>query len=201
MLSDETPYSSGSVNYGGDIFVSVNFREKAGKRLFLGIDLSFNKYRLDLFETSSTHFGLANEEDLKYNFNYMYFNFYPELVFGKPLQFFLNTGLSAGILLNSNKSGTIKAGKFVQTQTGHYIEITEKDVDESARDNLSNFNIGGRIGIGFRYYLDDVWAIELEAGGMYTPFPVKDSFVNSQLDMMISLGVQYHIHKDKKNRN
>lgn len=64
--------------------------------------------------------------------------------------------------------------------------------------HLSNFNIGGRIGIGLRYHLDDNWAIELEGGGRYTPFPVKDSFVKSQLDMLISAGMNYYILKTKK---
>ena len=194
------PYSSGNVNYNGSFFISTSYKEKAGKKLFIGMSFSFNNYKLDLYEKNSIHHGLDEFIiDLKYNFNYLNLFIYPELVFGNKLKFYINAGVSIGMLLNASKSGLNIRARAVEGPDGPYIEYTETEVEGNAKSELKDFNLGGQLGMGLRYNVSGNWDINFNASSRYTPFPVKNDFAKTQLDLLFSVGVEYTIKRKKEN--
>ena len=194
------PYSSGNVNYNGSFFISTSYKEKAGKKLFVGMNLSFNNYNLDFYEKNSIHPGLDESiNDLKYNFNYLNLFIYPELVFGNKLKFYINAGISVGMLLNASKSGLNIRARAVEGPDGPYIEYTETEVEGNAKNDLKDFSLGGQLGMGLRYFITDHWNMDIDFSGRFLPFPVESDFAKTQLDLLISVGVEYTIKRKKEN--
>ena len=192
------PYSSGNVNYNGSFFISTSFKEKIEKKLFIGTSLSFNNYKLDYYEKNSIHQGLDESiYDIKYNFNYLNLFIYPEFVFGNKLKFYINAGISVGVLINANKSGLNIRARAVEGPDGPYIEYTETEVEGNAKSDLKDFNLGGQLGMGLRYNISRNWNISVDASSRYIPFPVKSDFAKTQLDLLISAGVEYSIMRKK----
>jgi len=193
------PYSSGNVNYNGSFFISTSYKEKAGKKLFIGMNLSFNNYKLDFYEKNSIHHELDESIiDVKYNFNYLYLFIYPELVFGNKLKFYINAGISVGLLLNASKSGLNIRARAVEGPDGPYIEYTETEVEGNAKNDLKDFNLGGQLGMGLRYAITDHWNMDIDFSGRFLPVPVESDFAKTQLDLLISVGVEYSIKRKKR---
>jgi opacity protein-like surface antigen len=194
----DDPHYSGSADYSSSAFMALKYKEKATNTMFLGIDLSLDNHRLHFKESLGSHFG-SNNRDMNYKFNYLYFKFYPEWVFGDKVKFYFNTGITFGILLNSNMSGTIGSSKRIDLPDGHwYYEYSEEFVEGNARDDLRDFNVGVGIGTGLQYIISDNWSIQVDISNRFLPYPVDSGFAKSQLDLLISAGATYTINRNKK---
>jgi len=199
---NSTSYVSGNTDYNGSFFVAATFRKKAGGKLFLGTSLHFHHYQLDYYEKNAIHIGLdENTKDIDYTFNYLNLVFYPEFVFGHQLKYYINAGISAGLLLNAYKSGT-KTNMRMHSggPDGHYPVYTVTIVEGDARNDIKGFNAGVQVGTGLRYNISDSWDINFDLSGQYIFFPVEIEFSASQVDLLISVGAEYTIHRKKTNK-
>ena len=226
LPNSSTSHYSGSADYSGSVFMALKYKEKATNTMYLGIDLSIDNYKLHFKESLGSHFGSVYQKDFKYKFNYLYLDFYPEWVFGNKVKFYFNTGLTIGLLLNSNKSGKVRTGTMTENSIWSlsvFINDAEVDesarddlnlkeihmevlscyndaelVDESARDDLRDFNVGVGIGTGLQYIISDNWSVQVDISNRFLPFPVDSGFAKSQMDLLISAGATYTINRNKK---
>ncbi|RLD31815.1 MAG: hypothetical protein DRI72_08235 [Bacteroidetes bacterium] len=198
---NSTSYVSGSADYNGSFFVATTYRKKAGGKLFLGASLHFHHYQLDYIEKNAIHIGLDEyTKDIDYTFNYLNLVLYPELVFGHRLTYYVNAGITAGLLLNANKSGTNTHMRMHSGgPDGYYPVYTVTEVEGDARSDIKSFSAGVHIGTGLRYHISDSWDINFDLSGQYILFPVEIEFTGSQVDLLISAGAEYTIHR-KKNK-
>lgn len=199
ILGYISPTTSGSsANYNLSFFISTAYKVKAGDNLFLVLDLSYNNYRLDFYERNALHPGLDESiNDLRYNFNYLNLYLYPELVFGNKLEFYINAGITGGLLLNGTKSGLHINARAHEGPDGTYIEYTETDVDGTAKEDLRSFTLGAQLGTGLRYHISDKWGIHLKTSARSIPFPVENEFTQSQVDLLISVGAVYTLKRKR----
>jgi opacity protein-like surface antigen len=199
LPNSSTSHYSGSAEYSGSAFITLKYKEKATNTMYLGIDLSFDNYKLDFKENLGSHFGPVYQKELKYKFNYLHLDFYPEWVFGNKVKFYFNTGLTFGLLLNSNKSGKVRTGTMTENPYGgYYLVYNDAEVDESARDDLRDFNVGVGIGTGLQYIISDNWSVQVDISNRFLLFPVDSGFAKSQMDLLISAGATYTINRNKK---
>ena len=82
---------------------------------------------------------------------------------------------------------------------GPYIEYTETEVEGNAKNDLKDFNLGGQLGMGLRYFITDHWNMDIDFSSRFLPFPVESDFAKTQLDLLISVGVEYTIKRKKEN--
>lgn len=201
ILNYDASYASGNADYTGSFFVSTTFRKKAGEKLFLGTSLHFHHYQLDYYENEAIHPGLDEfTKDIRYKFNNLSLVFYPEFVFGQRLKYYINAGISVGVLLNAHKSGTNTHMRMQQGSGGPYPVYTVTPVEGDARSDMKNFSVGVQIGTGLRYNLSDRWDINLDVSGQFIPFPVETYYAGSQVDLLISVGGAYTFPKKKEKK-
>ncbi len=199
---NSTSYVSGSADYNRSFFVAATFKKKAGGKLFLATGLHFHHYQLDYYEKNAIHIGLdENTKDIDYTFNYLNLVLYPELVFGHRLTYYVNAGITAGVLLNASRSGTYTNMRMhMGGPDGHYPVYTVTELEGDARSDIRNFSAGVQVGTGLRYNISDSWDINFDLSGQYILFPVEVEFSASQVDLLISAGAEYTIHRKKKNK-
>lgn len=193
ILDKDAPYTSGSsADYNLSFYISTAYKLKASDKLFFGLNLSFNNYKLDFYEKTAIHPGLDEHiKDLAYNFNYLNLFFYPELVFGNKLKYYINAGVFGGIYLNGTKTGLLISGRAQWGPDGPYMEYIETEVEGKANEDIRNFTAGVQLGTGLRYQISDYWGIHLNTSGRYLPFPFETDFTKSQVDLIISVGAEY----------
>jgi hypothetical protein len=196
-LNKDAPYTSGSsANYDLSFYISTSYNLKASDKLFWGLNVSFNNYKLDFYEKTAIHPGLDEHiKDLTYNFNYLYLFLYPELVFGHKLKYFINAGVFGGIFLNGTKTGLLISGRVESGPDGYYMEYTETEVEGKAKEDVRNFTVGAQLGTGLRYQISDNWGIHFTASGRFLPFPVENEFTQNQIDLIISVGAAYTLKR------
>ena len=197
ILNKDAPYTSGSsADYNLSFYISTAYKLKASDKLFFCLNLSFNNYKLDFYEKTAIHPGLDEHiKDLAYSFNYLNLFFYPELVFGNTLKYYINAGVFGGIFLNGTKTGLLISGRSQWGPDGPYMEYIETDVEGKANEDVRNFTAGVLLGTGLRYQISDNWGFHLNVSGRYLPFPVDNDFTQCQLDLIISVGAEYIIKR------
>jgi opacity protein-like surface antigen len=193
IINKDAPYTSeSSADYNLSFYISTAYELKAGEKLFFGLNLSFNNYKSDFYEKTAIHPGLDEHiKDLAYNFNYLNLFFYPKLVFGNKLEYYINAGVFGGIYLNGTKTGLLKSGRSQWGPDGPYMEYIETDVEGKAREDIRNYTVGVQLGTGLRYQISDNWGVHLAASGRFLPFPVENEFTKNQIDLIIFFGASY----------
>ncbi|MCB2208702.1 MAG: PorT family protein [Bacteroidetes bacterium] len=197
ILNKDAPYTSGSsADYNLSYYISTAYKIKTSDKLFLGLKLSFNNYKLDFYEKTAIHPGLDEQiKDLAYSFNYLNLFFYPELVFGNELKYYLNAGVFGGIYLNGAKTGLLISGRSQWGPDGPFMEYIETGVEGKASEDVRNFTAGVQLGTGLRYQISDNWGVHLNVSGRFIPFPVENDFTQNQIDLIISVGAEYIIKR------
>ena len=170
---ESTKYTNRKIDYQPSFTVSAIIKNQAAQHFTIGANISYDYYRADYKSSWYSPTGESGKSEANCRFGYLGLYFYPQLNFGKKLQFYFNAGPYFGVLTNS----------FVESVG------TEANVRVDFMDNV----VGLMSVIGLQYSINRKWQITLDVSGKRVQSTVRSSNFKNQSDVSLSFGFFYKI--------
>jgi hypothetical protein len=193
-----TSLRSSNQEAGGDVncksfpsyYFSFEIKGRKSKHIHFGSEFSFYQSYLNVQGTTSGHFPDIWNVNFKYET--LGIAIFPELSFGKTVQFFLDVSPYFAFLIKSAKQGTRE-----EWNTGGFNYITENETG-SAKGDFFTFSMGFQETFGIGYMVKPWLQLSIkETGilGMLPVFSLSDSYDAKAISLLF--GVSFIIPKQQ----
>ena len=173
-------------------YFSFEIKGRKLKHIHFGGELSFSQSYFNLQATSGGHF--PEDENINYKISTLRISMFPELTFGKKVQFLLNLSPYFGYIITASKKGTST------NYNGYpYMNLQTENETGSATGDFFRFDFGLQETFGVGYLIKPWFMISVKETGDLGLLPVNKFLNGSFKSENISLlfGVSFIIPKQQ----
>jgi Outer membrane protein beta-barrel domain len=170
-------------------YFSFEIKGRKSKHIHLGGDLSFFQSYFNLQTTSGGHF--PEDENINYKISTLRISIFPELTFGKKVQFFFTLGPYFGCIITASKKGTST------NYNGYpYMNLQTENETGSATGDFHIFDFGLQETAGVGYLIKPWFMISVKETGALGLLPVDYGSTKSE-NISLLFGVSFIIPKQQ----
>ena len=176
-------------------YFSFEIKGRKSKHIHIGGDLSFFQSYFNLQATSGGHF--PENENINYKISTLRISIFPELTFGKKVQFLLNLSPYFGYIITASKKGTST------NYNGYpYMNLQTENETGSATGDFYRFDFGFQETAGVGYLIKTWFMISVKETGNLGLLPVNkflnDGFKSENISLLFGVSFIIPEQKDKE---